>query len=420
MAKNLLQDMVKVKKAREKIRIPAEELPTGGVKQVKGQVKKPRYKIWLVAIISITFFIFAVSYLFTKAVVTVNPKTKELVLNQDLSASKDSATEGLSFDLVVISGEENKTLKADSEKDVKEVATGTVVIYNAFGYSPQPLSIDTRLTGSNGKIYKTKTKTVVPGMKKDGIPGSVEVKIYASVAGAEYNSMPLDFQIFGFKGTPKYSKIYARSKGEITGGFVGKAPVVSDADKAQAISDLKTTLQNKLLKNATNQIPTGFVLFKNAILLNTNNVNNEPNISSIYNKDNSLTLKLKGTLEGILLDEQKLTKKITEKDVAEYSGSQVYVSNLRDLNFSMSNGDTNISNDTKNINFNLSGSAKVVWKLDETKLVNDLLGKSKKDFSQILLQYPGVDSADVVTTPFWRTSLPDKSKDIQVIVNYQK
>ena len=49
-------------------------------------------------------------------------------------------------------------------------------------------------------------------MTKDGKPGSVEVGIYGSSAGPEYNSIPIDFKIFGFKNTPKYAKIYARSK----------------------------------------------------------------------------------------------------------------------------------------------------------------------------------------------------------------
>ena len=74
----------------------------------------------------------------------------------------------------------------------------------------------------------------------------------------------------------------------------------------------------------------------------------------------------------------------------------------------------------KNINFNLSGAIKIVWKLDVEKLINDLLGKSKKDFNQILLQYPYIDSAESELSPFWKMSFPDNTKDIKVIVNYPK
>ncbi len=432
MSKNLLQDMVKIKRLNRPTQMTSpKEIPLereflvknstqNNTHNVRGRQEnsRTRHTLWIVVIISLVFFLFTLSNLFLKAVVTVNPKMKNVSLNENLSARKDSNTDDLSFNLMVIESVENKIIKANSEKDVSEKATGTVVIYNAFSSSSQPLSIDTRLIGSNGKIYKTKIKTVVPGMDKKRIPGSVEVKIYASEAGAQYNSIPLDFNIVGFKETPKYLKIYARSKGEITGGFVGKAPAVSEAEQATAINDLKTALHVKLLQKATSQIPTGFILFKNAIFLNTD----DSNISSTYNKDNSMTLTLKGTLNGILLDEQKLTKKIVGDTIDKYDGSNVYIPNIRALTFSLSNSnrDSISLGNVGNIDFNLSGVAKIVWKLDENKLLTDLLSKSKKDFNQILLQYPNIDSADLVISPFWKISLPGKTKNIKMIVNYPK
>ncbi len=59
-----------------------------------------------------------------------------------------------------------------------------------------------------------------------------------------------------------------------------------------------------------------------------------------------------------------------------------------------------------------------MWKLNEDKLITDLLGKSKKDFNQILLQYPNVVSANLSLSPIWNRSIPEKAKDIKVIVNY--
>ena len=341
MSKYLLEYMVKTKHIRK-------EIKETGAKEIRkvqemGEIRtnhtrnKSRYMLWSVALVSVVFCLFALSFLFSKAEILVNPKTEDVVLNENLSAGKDSSTNGLSFDLVVISGEENATVKTSGEKDVKETATGTIVIYNAFSSSSQVFSVDTRLEGSNGKIYKTQTKTTVPGMSKNGTPGSVEVKIYGAEAGQEYNSTPLDFKIFGFKGTPKYSKFYGRSKGEITGGFKGKAPAVSDTDKVTAINDLTTTLQTKLLKKATDQIPSGFILFKDAVFLNIDNTN-----IPFTAKDNNLIITLKGTLYGLLFNEQKVTKKIAEDNINKYDGSDVFIPNIRDLTFKLANQD-NIS-----------------------------------------------------------------------------
>ena len=44
--------------------------------------------------------------------------------------------------------------------------------------------------------------------------------------------------------------------------------------------------------------------------------------------------------------------------------------------------------------------------------------KKKSDFNQVLAQYQSIDSAVLVLRPFWKTSFPNKSKSIQVIVNY--
>ena len=431
MAKHLLEDMVKTKRINRKIGVKNAPILQKEEIQEKIFIKrevytsetkdKNRYGLWIVAFISVVFCFFAISFLFSKAEVVVNQKTESVVLNENLSASKDANMDVLPFDSVVISGTENTTVKTLGEKKVSTSATGMVYIYNAFSSTSQSLNIDTRLEGSNGKIYKTTAKTTVPGMNKDGTPGSVAVKIYGSVAGADYNSSPLDFKILGFKGTSKYAKIYARSSGDITGGFIGQAPDMTDADNAAVVNSLTAALQAKLLAQASNQIPSGFILFKNAVFLNINDSNGQPNISSTYdNNSNMTTVTLTGTLYGILFNEQKLTQKIAEDSVDKYDGSDVYIPSIRDLTFTLTNKDNVSFDNVQNINFNLSGKVLVVWRLDADKFMADLLGKSKSDFNKILSQYPNIDSATLTISPIWKTYIPDKAKNIKVIVNYTK
>jgi len=429
MPKKVLQDIKKVKheiktelpKNLPKSRIERSESdlfsrPTFYTPEVMEEKESgsSRYALWVIALISVVFLFFAVSFLFSGAKVTVNPKTYNLALDKSFSALRDSnADDALSFNLVSIPGEESKTIQVAEEKEVSTKAEGTVVIYNAFSSSPQTLDINTRLEGSNGKIYKTKTKTSIPGMDKDGKPGSVEVGIYGSEAGEEYNSGPLDFKIFGFKGTAKYSKFYARSKGDITGGFEGKLHQVPDDQKANLVEELEKALKEKLLKDITKQIPDGFTLFKDAVFLELENKN-----FSFASSDANVVATIKGTLYGFLFNEKKLTKKIVEGEIPNYDGSDVFISNLHDLEFSLTNGDISTLKDIKNVNFNLSGNARVVWTIDANKLISDLLGKHKKDFNQILSQYPNIASADMVIKPAWKNSFPNKSKDIKIIMNY--
>lgn len=422
MTKNVLQDMVRKTPQRiyikeKKIEIEKEEIPISIRKKDKNTNKKSKYRLFFVAFISVLFLLFALSFLFSGAKITIIPKVENMVLSQEnLSADKNSNASGLSFDLVVISGEENKTIQGGETQDVSVAAKGIVLIYNAFSSSPQAFDVDTRLEGSNGKIYKTVKKIIVPGMTKDNKPGSVEVGIYGAEKGDEYNSSPLDFKILGLKGTPKYSKFYGRSKGDIIAGFKGKVPMISSLDKATVVSELKTTLEAKLLKKATGQIPEGFILFKDAIFLNID----EKNVNFIPDKDQKVLVSIKGTLYGFLLNEKKLTKKIAQDIIEGYDESEIYIPNIRDLTFSLTDKENISFADVKNINFTLAGTPRIIWKVDETKLVTDILSKKKKDFNQILLQYPNINTAELIIRPFWKTSFPDKSKNIQIIVNYPK
>src|SRR3989344_9506234 len=236
MPKNLFQDMVKVKRerreeARQSLLSDRPEEPereyTVPVNQVKSPVaaESPRNardareefnhefmepiggrrpRLWGVALISVVFFLFALSFLFTKAEVTVNPKIEDLILNENLSATKDASSDNLPFEVVIIPGQEERIVAGGELKDVSLSAKGTAIIYTSYSSATQRLDINTRLEGSNGKIYKTEKTVVVPGMK-GAVPGSIEVGIYGAETGEEYNSGPLDFKIFGFKGTPKYS-----------------------------------------------------------------------------------------------------------------------------------------------------------------------------------------------------------------------
>src|SRR3989338_3445525 len=434
MAKKIFEDMVKIKRANKlasegKVAEPVhpkEIIQPKKQPQTFSQIEneivhqglegndadKPRNLIWFVALGSIIFFLFALSFFFTRAKITVIPLSKDIVLAEDFSAVLDSTTAPLPFDLVVISGEESKNIEAQEKKDVAVPASGTIIIYNDYSSASQTLDINTRLEGSNGKIYKTEKRIVVEGRRGDGSRGFVEVGVYATEPGEAYNSGPLDFKIFGFKGGPKYEKFYGRSKGEMTGGLLGNLPVIGEGDKENTLASLQSTLQTKLLQKAIDQIPPGFILFKDAVFLNIDE-------ETVDQKEGSSTvsIKVRGTLYGFLLEEDKLTKLIAKNSITEYDDSDVYILNIKNLDFKLLDPATP-SKDVKSINFNLSGKTKIIYRVDEQKIIVDMLGKKKKDFKQVLLEYSNIESADLSLKPFWRRTVPEKAKHVKVTTIY--
>lgn len=378
--------------------------------------------LWIIAFVSIVFLFFAFSSMFAKAKVVVEPKTQSIALSTHFSAFKDTNSEDLlPFSLVSLSGEEKTIIMSTEEKDTKEVAKGKIMLYNNFSTSSQDLAIDTRVEGSNGKIYKTEKVVTIPGVVKadlakgvkENIPGSVEVSVYATEAGVEYNTYPIDFKIVGFKGTSKYDKFYGRGKGDISGGLKGKLNFISEEDKTKAENELKTVLEEKLRNKVIEEIPEGYVLFKNATIFKADSTD-----TRLAYTEKEVPFVLSGTLYGFLFEEKSLTKKIVESAVQKYDGSNVFVPNISDLVFSVTLPvGTDSYSSINDIDFSLSGNAKVVWEVNEELLKSKLISKPKGDFNKILSEFANIDKANLTLSPVWKRTIPSKLKDIKITVN---
>ena len=221
----------------------------------------------------------------------------------------------------------------------------------------------------------------------------------------------------GFKDTPKYTQIYGRSKGEITGGREGKYLVMGEEEKKKAQEELKDLLRSSLTQKARDQIPTEFILLEGAtsLRIDEENINTE-----VKDPEGKGELKMKGTLTGFLLDEEKLTRKIAETSIKGYNKEGLKIPAVRTLEFSFINKETIPSSDIGNLNFNLSGHIKIVWDVEVGELKENVLGKSKKDFPQILKAYPSIGAAVLNFRPFWKRSFPEKLEDIEVVINKPK
>jgi len=242
----------------------------------------------------------------------------------------------------------------------------------------------------------------------------VSVGISAVSPGEEYNSGPIDFKIVSLKGTRKYAKIYGRSVEEIGGGLSGKSRQVSKADREKAAAELTEALSTKLFQKAKDQTPKDFVLFSDA-----NYVSTEDPIIGGVGEDGMAKVSVKGTFYGVLFNQKDLTRKITDSLLDDASKSDdVYIPNLAGLKITLENKNEMLFTDATDINFGLSGPMKIVWRVDAGKIIASVLGKSKSEFSQILSKYSNIDSANLSIKPAWKSSIPDKSKKIQITINY--
>lgn len=371
-----------------------------------------RWGLWGIAFISVVILFVALSLLFYGAKVTVSPKTGEFVLEDTFIALKDASAGELSFEVMAVSGEETTVIPASDIKDIERKAVGAVIIYNAYSSKPQKLLIDTRLETPDGKIYKTDSSRTVPGAtieEGETVPGSIEVAVHADLPGEEYNIGLSDFAILGFKGSPKYTKFYARSKAEMTGGLRGQMYILSEDEGLQAQEGLREILRGKLLKQVSSQVPSGFISYNDIIYVTTSDT------GFFESLDSSVPVTEKGTLYTFIFDERELAKSIAETVVSQFDGSPMIIPNLRDLDFALKNKEQISPDQDKEISFTLSGQARIIWDIDEEKLISDLLGKHKRNFQNILTNYTNISSAEVVIRPFWKKTFPEEAKDIKVV-----
>lgn len=439
MAKNLIQDVILNKSKKPAVvnePVKREKIPQGTAKittpeenvvkdspvfQYSRYPRRPRFywlknkNTWwsLGGIILVVGIIYILGAFFSEASIEITERTDSLPVNIQMTAKKIANSE-LPFEVSIVKGSETKSVVATGTKNIERKASGRVVIYNNYGTAPQRLIKNTRFEASNGKIYRIANEITVPGAyKKNGetIPGSVETIVYAEAIGPAYNQGLTDFTIPGFKGDSRYSKFYARSKTELSGGYSGTAPIASAKDTAAAKVAIETSLRGDLLHEASSQVPAGYILYKDATNVSFEEVNENSDKKSVVIKEN-------GTLLGVLLLREKLLGEIKNSLSAKAKDATPFrINSIEMLSFVFQNPKSIIDTDTKEISFTLTGKVDVTYIVDKESLSKDLAGKGKQEFQSILAKYPSVYKARIISiNPFWARYFPNNPGKININV----
>jgi hypothetical protein len=370
--------------------------------------------LWLIAGVSFVVLSLAAALLFSGAKVTVVPKQQPVFIEAQFESFRNDTTipsGELSHEIMTIDAEATQTVPATTEEEAADRASGTIIVYNNFSSASQRLITNTRFETPDGLIYRIGEPVVVPGQRTvEGktVPGSIEATVYADEPGESYNINLTDFTIPGFKGSPRYDGFYARSMTPMTGGFIGTRLAVDETTLAQARKTIEGSLREELLAKAFSQKPEGFYLFENGITIAYTQLPNE-------DAANSVTIKEKGALSGILFSKEDFDARVAKNTVAGIAEEDwVTLVNTEGLSFSLL-GDETAPAQAERISFLISGNAHVVWQFDAEKLVSDLAGRSKEALQTVLSGYPSIEEAQVVLRPFWKQTFPEDPEKIDIV-----
>lgn len=368
-----------------------------------------RYALWGLAVLVVIALGFVGASFFSGVTVSIIPKQVDTHIDGTFTMTREATPDALQYDIMKIDNQGAKSIAATGEENVAVKASGTIVVYNDYSSASMRLIKNTRFETSAGLVYRVDRAIVVPGKKVvDGksVPGQVEAVVYADVPGEKYNIGLSDFKIPGLKGSPQYEKFYARSKTEMASGFEGKRLTVSPATLESTKAIIQEELRKALLAAAFSQKPNGFRLDESTVIVEFSDLLNE-------DQKDSIEVRMKGTLYGVLIEEQKLAAFIAANTVADYDGNPVEIANPDALTVRLNLGSEPIWESSK-ISVDLSGNPHLVWSVDTERLTDDLAGKDKASIDTVLSGYPAVDSAEVVMRPFWRRSFPEDPAKISI------
>ncbi len=359
------------------------------------------------AVLGFTVALFLMDY-FSAAVVLVTPRQEFVDVSSDLRASAAGAAD-LGLEVINFNEAAIRTSVVTNLKKVEEKAKGRVMIFNSFSSEAQLLVAGTRLEAPNGKIYRLQFALKVPGVKVNNgtiVPQGIETEVVADRAGEEYNLGLSDFTIPGLKGTPKFDKFYARSKTEMTGGFVGTVPVVSDSDVKKLTDEVQQEFSQIIQARIKSDLPEGVFVPANSyeILTNVDSVN--PPVGS---RGEQVTVKIAGTLSGLALKKKDVYKFLGKSYLGLKPEEEVDITNFDELSLEVLSKDFN----GKTLNLNIKGRAHFVWRFDEEQLKKDLI-EAHENRKSVFGKYGAIERAQIDFRPFWWRIFPKDAVRVKV------
>lgn len=365
---------------------------------------------WAIGLVVLALGLVVAGFLFfvnTTVVVTPYHEALTLANSTTISAYANPEAEELGFTTYTDTAEKSTSLTATSTTYVERYASGVITVYNNYDASPQRLIKNTRFENKDGKIYRVRNSIIVPGKTSTG-PGSIDVTIYADVAGEASNMQDGTFTIPGLKDDPRFDAFSATVKTPITGGFSGNEPAVDQAQLEQTRNSLRTEIQQELLAKAHAALSADVTLFDSLATITFESTQS-------VNTDGSLSVIERGNIQMPVFNATQLSRVLLNNAMASAREGAVLVDSYDTVTVTPVSTETSFS-DAGVVQFTVSGTAQVTWQVDTAAFARDLAGKHQSILNNVAAGYPGIQKASATIRPFWKTSFPSDSADIQVLV----
>lgn len=432
MEKNFLKDVIPPahKKSIRDIPLPKNSInKTNGANRSRAKTRtvkdgdfsrKSRSKMPTIVKLIIILIIGYIGYsvIFSKASVTLTPHKIDsaqvdlsYIVYNKVTPPENTPQTYIPYILTDISVESSKEIPATGEENVEDFASGTIKIFNNYSTETQRLINKTRFESTDGNIYRVRHSVNVPGKSSDGTPGSIEVQIYADEPGEDYNMESGTFVIPGLKGTDQYDGMYAETTTALTGGFIGLKKVVTEDDEENAREELRSDLEKSLVSKIDSTISEDKIFYYSPNFIEYVSLPSEVN-------GDSVVIKEKGMLVGLLFDRSEITSNVVRDSVKAADGTEpIQISNIDELVITLLEGEEFDPNTDNEGTLSIKGNPVFEWQLDEMAIQDLFTGVKKSEVKDIVRNIDGISNVSHSIRPFWKGSFPTDPEKINIIIN---
>ena len=387
------------------------------VRAIFTNLSKRTLYIYGLAVVVIFGFVLYVST--GKAEITIKPRAHALDFNVKVMASDeflavDAELKRIPGQLFSVEKKIEESFPSTGEKDVVQKARGKITVYNEYGTTLQVLIATTRFESENGLIFRTLKTVTVPGTTVQNgkvSPGKIDVEVIADKAGGDYNVGPGRFTVPAFKekgDMDRYGKFYGQSSEAMKGGIIGKAKVVTEQDYINA----KKKIEERIIAETEQELKTQASGLK-ILSLSKPNIKEITPSAQIDEAIDSFTVVGVVELKTVGFKDSDLNELIVQY-VQKINDVAVFPEKLT-IRFE----DVKFNEEKKALEFTVFVVGPAYSKINEEKLITDLMGKGEDSITDYIKGVEGISSARVKLSPFWVWKVPKGRERIHIKMEYE-
>jgi len=389
-----------------------KETSDPGKKAAKPGLSLP-IRITIFSVFLLAAFFLTSNFIFNRAEIKIWPKIEASNLSEKILASTAKSAIDLQSKTIpakVFTQEQiiSQEFSATGKTQEGQKASGQIRIYNNYSGTAQVLIKNTRFISSEGKLFRTTEKIIIPGgtySKGKLQPGFIDANVIADQPGEAYNIGPSTFSIPGFVGTAKYTAFYGKSSAAMSGGFLGEASQITKEDLDKA----KKTLSDKAIKEGKislkNKITGGFVLMDEAIY---QEISAATSSLAVGERAKTFVYQVKVRLEAVTFSKSNLENIAKEIMLANFPPGKIIQEGSMNVVYNFDSSDIKTGKLVLNVNF----SSKIYSDIDKNSLSKTLAGESFGKAQEVLTAQPEIAKVQIKSWPFWTDILPKDSQKV--------